>query len=93
MTAWIDTAFNGDLVLPRDLIQRLNLQPVSVTEVKLGDGNTVSLMSYVCHVEWFNEQRSVEVIANDGEMPLLGTGLLANRVLQVDYQQGTVNLD
>jgi hypothetical protein len=39
----------------------------------------------VCYVQWFGEVIAAQVIANDGKIPLLGTELLANRTLVVDY--------
>ncbi|GMQ80474.1 MAG: hypothetical protein BMS9Abin04_469 [Planctomycetia bacterium] len=52
-TAWIDTAFNGQFVFPRRMIERLNLKQFAATEAILADGSKVTLESYVCYMEWF----------------------------------------
>lgn len=53
----------------------------------------MTLESYVCYVDWFSEVVAAQVIANEGKLPLLGTELLANRRLVVDYPNGSVSLD
>jgi clan AA aspartic protease len=93
VTAWIDTAFNGQFVFPRQLIEQLRLEQLAATEAILADGSKVTLESYVCYTEWFSTVVATQVIANDGKMPLLGTELLANRVLLIDYANRRVSLD
>ena len=85
--AWIDTAFTGELVLPRRVIEAADLQQTAAIEARLADGNLVLLESFTCILDWFGEDRVAEVIANDGEYPLLGIGLLVGRRLVVDYAQ------
>jgi len=74
--AWIDTAFNGELVMPGRLIESARLEQTAVIEARVADGSTVMLESFTCYLDWFGEDRPVEVIANEGEFPLLGIGLL-----------------
>ena len=91
--AWIDTAFNGELVMPGQLIQSAQLEQTAGIEARLADGSTVMLESFTCYLEWFGEDRPVEVIANEGEFPLLGIGLLLSHRLVVDYTQLTVTIE
>jgi clan AA aspartic protease len=79
VTVWIDTAFNGFLVFPQNLIEKLGLHQEAATEAILADGNRVTLESFACHVEWFGELIPAQVIGNTGKMPLLGTELLAKK--------------
>jgi clan AA aspartic protease len=92
IAAWIDTAFNGGFVLPREVIHKLNLIKESSTEAILADGNTVELETYACVFEWFGETFETQVIANEGVFPLLGTQLLSGRRLHIDYHTKTVEL-
>ncbi len=46
LTVWIDTAFNGSLVVPRDAIERLGLRATSTTEAILADGTTIELETF-----------------------------------------------
>ena len=91
--AWIDTAFNGSLVIPRPLIERLGLQQASTTQAILADGHLADLETFTCYVHWFGDIYRTQVVANDGEFPLLGTTLLSNRRISIDYRLGFVELD
>ena len=57
------------------------------TEAILADGKRVTLETFICYVDWFGKLIPLQVITNDGKLPLLGTGLLDKRVLHVDYLQ------
>ena len=50
---WVDTAFNGGLVLPRQEIRRLGLKEYSSTPAILADGQQVELPTYTCYLDWF----------------------------------------
>ena len=93
VTVWIDTAFNGYLVFSKRLIEQLGLEQEAVTDAILADGSQVTLESYVCHVDWFGTTVSAQVIANEGKLPLLGTELLAGRLLRIDYRENRVLVD
>jgi clan AA aspartic protease len=73
--AWVDTGFTGDLVVPRSIIESLGLNPSGAIDGVLADGTQTLLETYHCEIEWFGRARSLEVIANSGEMSLLGVGL------------------
>jgi clan AA aspartic protease len=92
VTAWVDTAFNGFLVFPQELIESLGLQQEAATEAILADGSRVTLESFVCHVECFGELVTAQVIGNSGTLPLLGTELLKKRRLLIDYEIGVVSI-
>ncbi len=49
--------------------------------------------TFTCSVEWFGEVYRTQVIANDGDFPLLGTMLLADKKLTIDYKMKRVALD
>ena len=93
ITAWIDTAFNGELVVPRSTIESLGLRQSAGIRARLADGNEVMMESFSCILDWFGDQRAVEVIANDGQVPLLGIGLLIGHRLTVDYTDLSVTLE
>jgi len=83
---WIDTGFTGDLVIPATLIEQLALEPSGSVDAILADGSQIALSTYSCSVEWFGKTKSLEIIANDGQCPLLGVGLLLGLELRVDYR-------
>lgn len=90
---WVDTGFTGDLVIPLQLIQQLELTQSGCLDAVLADGSPTELDTYSCKILWFEKERSIEAIANDGETPLLGVGLLLGKELRVDYTNLKVSLE
>lgn len=84
ISVWIDTAFDGHLVLPTTIVQQLELESLIETEAILADGRTVTLQTYVCYLDWLDECIPLQVICNDGSYPLLCTELLKQRILHID---------
>ena len=93
IAAWVDTAFNGGLTIPRALIDGLGPPQESSIEATLADGRTVALETFGCYLDWFGGTYHTQVVASDGVYPLLGTLLLADRRLAIDYTARTVELD
>ncbi len=93
VAVWVDTAFNGGLVLPRKVIDQLELKECSSTPAILADGQQVELPTFTCFLEWFGNEYRTQIIANDGAHPLLGTMLLDGHDLIVSYKSRIVELD
>ena len=93
MRVWIDTGFNGDLVLPHQQIDELALPHSGTVKAILADGSEVALKTYACLIDWFGQERHLEVVANDGEYPLLGVGLLAGLDLHISYRSGKITIE
>lgn len=91
--AWIDTGFTGDLVLPKVLIENLGLSQSATVSAILADGSHVEMRAYSCLIDWFGELRKLEVVANEGNCPLLGIGLLEGHELQISYRSGEIVID
>ena len=92
LTTWIDTAFNGGLAIPLQQVEQLRLVQESSAEATLADGHTVQLATYACFIDWFGATYETQIVANDGSYPLLGTMLLENRQVEIDYRPKTVTL-
>ncbi len=92
IVVWIDTAFNGGLVVPRKQIAELGLVQESSAEAILADGQTIELETSACFLDWFGSSYETQITANDGEFPLLGTLLLDGHRLEIDYNAKTVEL-
>lgn len=84
IVVWIDTAFNGSLVMPRQQIANLELAKGSSAEAVLADGRLVELETFACFIDWFGKIYETQIPASDGEYRLLGTmlrrPLLENRL-------------
>ena len=90
---WIDTGFTGDLVLPESLIKDLKLEVTGSIDGVLADGSQVELSTYHCQLNWFGRVKDLEVIANSGQTPLLGVGLLLAKERRVDYTNLELTLE
>lgn len=91
--AWIDTGFTGDLVLPQQMIDDLELPPSGTVKAALADGSVVTMERYCCHIDWFGSERELEVVANAGERPLLGVGPLIGLDLNISYRTGKITIE
>lgn len=90
--AWIDTAFNGGLAIPRNQVAELGLVKQSSAEAVLADGRSIELETFACFIDWFGNCYETQIVASDGEYALLGTMLLNGRRLEIDYAAKTVGL-
>ena len=86
MDAWIDTGFTGELVLPQQTVALLGLPLGPSVMARLADGSDIQLDTHTCLLEWFDEWKRIEVVANQGQYPLLGVGLLLDPDLYIDYR-------
>ncbi|MFZ1932329.1 MAG: hypothetical protein WCB27_00780 [Thermoguttaceae bacterium] len=75
------------------MVGKLGLRQSAAITARLADGTQVVLETYSCVVDWFGGQRTVEVVENDGQVPLLGVGLLQGRRLEIDYRSQTVLIE
>lgn len=92
LEVWIDTGFTGELVFPRSVLDRLGVTASGSVDAVLADGSRVQLETFTCRIMWFGGERTIEVVANDGDVPLLGVGLLLGRELRIDYTNLTLSL-
>jgi len=92
LDAWIDTGFTGELVLPQQTVTSLGLPLGPSVMARLADGSDIHLDTHTCHLEWFDKWRRIEVVANQGQYPLIGVGLLLDRELHIDYRAMTLTV-
>lgn len=93
VSAWVDTAFNGELVLPKNTIEQLGLSKSAEIGAGLADGVVRSLDAFKAWVPWFGEVKEVEVVGSPGRTVLLGVGLMLGHDLNVSYRTFDVTLD
>jgi predicted aspartyl protease len=91
--ATIDTGFNGDLELPDALREPLNAQFVGRATAALAGGQSVEEDLYL--VDFLFDGRIVKAEATfvSGSRILIGTRLLSEYSLQIDFVSKTVQLE
>lgn len=83
----VDTGFNGELTLPRDIIEALALRLAGNRRAELADGTSVTLDVYLATVEWGDQKREVLALQTEGG-PLVGMALLRGHRLLIDAVPG-----
>jgi clan AA aspartic protease len=87
INAVIDTGYTGDLMLPKDIVEELQLSLRGIQEATLGDDSVAVFEIYTGSVIWDGEIRNVEINASEVSA-LLGMGMLENFKLEVEGKLG-----
>lgn len=72
----IDTGFNGAILIPKESIRELKLEPLAVTQYALANGSIATARIYEAELDWFGSKRKVAAISGDSDFTLLGMELL-----------------
>lgn len=83
--ALVDTGFDGDPCLPTVLAIQLGLELRDVIWVELADGTLKNELVFAGVVVWEGEDREVMITLTESKEALLGTGLLADSVLEMNF--------
>jgi clan AA aspartic protease len=83
----IDTGFEGTLTLPFDVVAALKLPYVTRINANLADNSSVLTRLHLATLIWHGVEREVIVLAM-GRRPLIGTALLEDYHLSVDFCEG-----
>lgn len=71
----------------------LGLPIESIAEAILANGELVELETYGCSVHWFGKVYDTQVVTNESEYGLIGTALLIDRIITVDYKAKSVSVE
>ena len=91
--ATIDTGFNGDLELPDTLREPLNAQFVGRATAALAGGQSVEEDLYLVDFPFDGRIVQAEATFVSGSHILIGTRLLREYSLQIDFVSKTVKLE
>ena len=91
--ATIDTGFNGDLELPDVLREPLNAQFVGRATAALAGGRSVEEDLYLVDFPFDGRVVRAEATFVSGSRILVGTRLLSEYSLQIDFVTKTVQLE
>jgi clan AA aspartic protease len=93
LDAVIDTGYDGGVTLPDSLAHVLNLRIRGQDWYQLGDGTQILATVYESEIELGGDLYPAEVLYSTGDEVLLGTEVLRNFRLAIDYPAGTVRLE
>ena len=83
----IDMGYTGDLMLPRAIVDELELSLQAIQDAILGDGSLTTFEMYAGSVIWDGQVRRVEVNASETES-LVVMGLLEEYKLEIEGRSG-----
>jgi clan AA aspartic protease len=92
VAAIVDTGFDGQLCLPISLAVTLGLLLTSVEEVELADGTRKHELVYSGSVRFLGRRRKIRIFLTNSEDALVGTELLKDCRLTIDFPTGKVQL-
>jgi clan AA aspartic protease len=89
----IDTDFEGFLTLPSNLVSQLQLPYIAPIDANLADNSRIVANVHQGTILWHGVQRAIPILAM-GRRPLIGTALLEDYHLGIDFcEGGTVLVD
>ncbi len=92
LPALIDTGFDGYLSLPLSLALPLGLKLFFHTAVTLADGSTKEELLFEAKVKLGKKWQEASVFINRGSVALLGTKLLENSKLLLDFPNQKIQI-
>jgi clan AA aspartic protease len=90
--ACLDTGFDGDICVPTEVAVTLGLELIGCEPIELADGSRKPELVFKGYAILLGKKRVVEILLTDSEESLVGTGLLAECRLSIDFSTGKVRL-
>ena len=81
----LDTGFTGDILLPPDIIQNLEVGKSIEIDARLASGQEILLPSWRGTALWHDKPYAIVIAQSDGE-PLLGMNLLQGSRVTIDVR-------
>ncbi len=91
--ALIDTGFNGALMLSLPAALQIGLRLSNILPVELADGSIKKEFVFEAKVMLDRETLPVDILLTSSEESLLGTALLRDRSLTMDFSRQLIKLD
>jgi len=88
----VDTGYNGDIILPESKINEMRLEYLGKSWGELADGDVSEMKLFKGRLKWFNADKEVLVGATRSDVALLGTLLLADCELNVNFKDNSVRI-
>ncbi len=90
--AVIDTGFNGDLCLPTEIALQICLELLNQETVELADGARSARLVFLGGVRFLDKEQPIEIYLTDSKTPLIGTRLLDDCRVTIDFPKGTTRI-
>ncbi len=88
----VDTGFDGGLMIPAEFAEEMQLATFGRLAFETVGGARMYARVGLVDVDWLNEVRRIEVIVSEGNDALIGTELLAETILTINYVARTLTI-
>lgn len=88
----LDTGFNGSLLLPREFVETNFMLFAGREEVLLVEDFSAEIDTAIAETIWLGEKFSVRILVSETNEALIGTQMLVDSLLEVDYKNLTVKI-
>lgn len=79
----VNTAFSGDLWMPKKIVLALGFVSRGTVNIELADGTIKPAELFAGNIIWFGQKRRVSAVAGDGSFTCVGMGVLRNASLTI----------
>tara|TARA_Y100000034_G_C6838605_1_gene379191 strand:+ start:77 stop:442 length:366 start_codon:yes stop_codon:yes gene_type:complete len=88
----LDTGFNGEIMLPKRIIEVLDLAQIGFMEYRTADGRKNITQLYTTPIKIMNEVMNVPVVATDSNFSLAGIKLFNNCKIILEENKNIVEI-
>jgi len=93
VNAVIDTGFNGYISVPKKLIDRSDWDFLGIEEYELASGELMRERVFLGRIEIGTEKLVAFILSSNSSDALIGTKLLKNRVLTINFADKTLKIE
>lgn len=91
-SAVIDMGFNGYLSISKNFLKRLDWYFIGYEEYELANGKRFKEEVYLGRIVFDNEKYDVFVVVTDSEDTLIGTKLLKEKILTINFSLNRIEI-
>ena len=92
LQALVDTGFDGWVCLPIGVASQLGLELCSVQIAELADGTEIEQLVFAGEISFGDRWRAADTTLTNSRDALLGTAMLLDSILTVDFVDRTVEV-
>jgi len=90
--AQVDTGFDGEICLPIPIAIQLGLELSGDLWIELADGTRRKELIFIGSIIWEGKEKEVEIILTNFPQTLIGSNLLQDKILEIDFGKKLVEI-
>ncbi len=89
----VDTGFDGEIALSYEMADHFDLEPLQSLQITYASGESREELVAEGKIVWFGQERQVVVLLSNDEKPAIGTQLLRECLMIMDFPMGLLTLE